>query len=117
MGSHRVGHDWSNLAAAAAIVTSDEVDFKTKIIKGKDEQSTKKTNTILNVYALYNVILKKKIKQKMDGTKRGEAAVMWESNWFFSVTDRMSTQKLTHNIENLENTISTPDWAHIERIV
>lgn len=53
----------------------------------------------------------------MDGTKRGEAAVMWESNWFFSVTDRMSRQKLTHNIENLENTISTPDWAHIERIV
>ena len=45
----------------------------------------------------------------MDGTKRGEAAVTWESNLFFSVTDRMSRQKLTHNIEDLENTISTPD--------
>lgn len=45
----------------------------------------------------------------MDRTKRGEAGVTWESNSFFSVTDIMSRQKLTHNIENLENTISTLD--------
>lgn len=45
----------------------------------------------------------------MDRPKTGGAAVTWESNSFFSVSDRTSRQKLTHDAENFEKTISTPD--------
>ena len=53
----------------------------------------------------------------MDRPQRGGAAVTWESDSFSSGRDRMSRQKLTHDAENLEKTISTPDRADIARIL
>ena len=58
MGSHRVGHDWSDLAAAAAAV-SNKTDVKTKIVTW--DKKTYNDNDKISIYQEEIIIINMKV--------------------------------------------------------